>query len=64
MLRGLESIAEQFPAPVLTIGNFDGVHLGHQRILKSVVEQARALEGTAVVMTFAVNGILSSDKKA
>ncbi len=52
VLRGLEAIAGQFPAPVLTVGNFDGVHLGHQRILESVVEQARALQGTAVVMTF------------
>jgi len=50
--RGLQGVAGEFPAPVLTIGNFDGVHLGHQRILKSVVERARALEGTAVVMTF------------
>ncbi len=50
--RDLQGVAEEFPAPVLTIGNFDGVHLGHQRILKSVVERARSLEGTAVVMTF------------
>jgi riboflavin kinase / FMN adenylyltransferase len=37
---------------VLTIGNFDGVHLGHQKILRSVVERARQLQHTAAVVTF------------
>lgn len=37
---------------MLSIGNFDGVHTGHQTILKSLVTQARALSIPAVVMTF------------
>jgi riboflavin kinase/FMN adenylyltransferase len=37
---------------VLTIGNFDGLHLGHQFILRSVVDQARGLELQAAVLTF------------
>jgi riboflavin kinase / FMN adenylyltransferase len=37
---------------VLTIGNFDGVHLGHQKILRSVVERARQSGHTACVVTF------------
>jgi riboflavin kinase/FMN adenylyltransferase len=37
---------------VLTIGNFDGLHLGHQRILSTVVERARKLRMTPAVMTF------------
>lgn len=37
---------------VLTIGNFDGVHRGHQAMLRRVVERARALDGPAVVLTF------------
>jgi riboflavin kinase/FMN adenylyltransferase len=36
----------------LTIGNFDGVHLGHQRIIGLAVEKARAKGGTAVAYTF------------
>jgi len=38
--------------PVVTIGNFDGIHLGHQAILRTVVARARALDGEAVVYTF------------
>ena len=37
---------------VLTIGNFDGLHLGHQRILSTVVERARKLRMTPAVLTF------------
>ncbi len=37
---------------VVSIGNFDGLHLGHQEILRSVVERARACGGVATVITF------------
>jgi riboflavin kinase/FMN adenylyltransferase len=52
VLRSLDELTTPVPAPALTIGNFDGVHAGHQRILASVVEAARAAGGTAVAMTF------------
>ncbi len=38
--------------PVLTIGNFDGQHLGHLALLRSVVEHAAAKGGTPMVLTF------------
>jgi riboflavin kinase/FMN adenylyltransferase len=37
---------------VLTIGNFDGIHIGHRAILRTVTDRARALDGEAVVYTF------------
>ena len=37
---------------VLTIGNFDGVHLGHQAMLRAVVARARELDAPALVLTF------------
>ena len=40
------------PHPVLTIGNFDGQHVGHRALVSSVVELARTQKGTAIVLTF------------
>ncbi|MCZ6474154.1 MAG: bifunctional riboflavin kinase/FAD synthetase [SAR324 cluster bacterium] len=37
---------------VLTIGNFDGVHLGHQALIRSVVEEARAHQARSALLTF------------
>jgi riboflavin kinase/FMN adenylyltransferase len=42
---------ETFPHVVLTVGSFDGVHRGHQRILEELVRTARRANGTAAVMT-------------
>lgn len=52
VLRGLHTISTNFPGCVATIGNFDGVHLGHQAILKSLKDVA-ALKGVpTLVMMF------------
>ena len=37
---------------VLAIGNFDGIHLGHQAILRSAVERARAIDAVSTALTF------------
>ena len=37
---------------VLTLGVFDGLHLGHQAIIRTVVERARAAGASATVLTF------------
>ncbi len=50
--RHLGRIGRRFSAPVLTLGVFDGVHLGHQAILRRVAEQARVIGGTPVALTF------------
>jgi riboflavin kinase/FMN adenylyltransferase len=52
-LRVVHSLEDLTSAPsVLTIGTFDGVHLGHQRLIGAVVEQARERGVRAVVLTF------------
>lgn len=48
----LGQIPAGFGPSVASIGNFDGVHLGHQEILRSVVEEARQIGGRAVAITF------------
>jgi riboflavin kinase / FMN adenylyltransferase len=45
-------ITEKFFNPVLTIGNYDGIHIGHQEIIRRVVGKAREISGTAMLMTF------------
>jgi riboflavin kinase / FMN adenylyltransferase len=41
-----------FSHPVVSLGNFDGVHRGHQAILARVVDEARKRGGSALVFTF------------
>lgn len=43
---------EKIPHPVLTIGTFDGVHLGHQKIIQQLNEVATAKGGESVLFTF------------
>ena len=38
--------------PVVTIGNFDGVHLGHQKIFSEVTAKAEEIGGTPIAITF------------
>lgn len=52
VIEELDNLREPPCRTVLTIGNFDGVHLGHREIFRRVVDKARAMRGTAVVMTF------------
>ncbi len=49
--RGLAQF-RRLPHPVVTIGNFDGQHLGHLALLRSVAECAVAQGGTPIVLTF------------
>ena len=60
VVRSPEEWAARFPSAepagaartVVTVGNFDGVHRGHQKILRGVVERARETQLRSVVVTF------------
>lgn len=52
LIEKLDDIKEPFQNAVVTIGNFDGVHIGHQSLLHKVVEQANEITGTAIAITF------------
>ena len=51
-LDGIQSLARPLPHACVTIGNFDGVHLGHRQIFNLTLTKARFRGGAAVVYTF------------
>jgi riboflavin kinase/FMN adenylyltransferase len=52
LINHFDKIEKPYKNAVITIGNFDGVHLGHQALFHEVIEKADAINGTSVVMTF------------
>lgn len=48
----LDDVQASFPNPVITLGNFDGVHLGHQRIFQALKDEAKRIHGTDIIITF------------
>ena len=61
----LQDLPEHFSTPILSMGNFDGVHFGHQHIFQRVRERAQQLNGTSIVLTFDPHPqkILAPDKE-
>ncbi len=52
VVRDLSELREPLHKSAVTIGNFDGIHLGHRELLSRVVRSASQLGGTSVVVTF------------
>lgn len=52
LIRSLDNLTPAQRGGVMTIGNFDGVHLGHQALLREMVNRARELNVPSLVMTF------------
>jgi riboflavin kinase / FMN adenylyltransferase len=50
--RKLDEVKGPFPNACVTIGNFDGVHLGHQRLFDIVEQKAYHCRGTSIAITF------------
>lgn len=51
IFRDLDSLGS-LPSPEVGIGNFDGIHRGHQRLLETIMDRARSSSGTSLAMTF------------
>ena len=52
LIEDLDLIKQPFTNAVITIGNFDGVHKGHQSLFQQVIDKAEELGGTSIAMTF------------
>lgn len=52
VFRGLDEIPAGFGSTVVSVGNFDGLHLAHQHVLKEVVRRARELGAKSMAVTF------------
>ncbi len=51
VFRGLDNLPP-FKNPVLTIGTFDGVHLGHAKIIERLRKKAIEVDGESIIITF------------
>ncbi|QPJ61236.1 MAG: bifunctional riboflavin kinase/FAD synthetase [Candidatus Nitronauta litoralis] len=52
IVRDLSSLPKNIKYPVVALGNFDGVHIGHQMIFRRVAEIAQQKKGTGLAFTF------------
>jgi len=52
LIQHPDEITAPFKNGVITIGNFDGVHIGHQALFYEVIERAHVIDGTSIAMTF------------
>ena len=52
VIKKLAGLTQKFPSPVVALGMFDGVHLGHASVIRRAVEVAQKISGTAIVFTF------------
>ena len=65
IIERTEDIEKPFHKAVVTIGNFDGVHIGHQSLFHQVVQKAEAIGGTSIAITFEPHPlrVLTNDKQ-
>ncbi|RLB93465.1 MAG: riboflavin biosynthesis protein RibF [Deltaproteobacteria bacterium] len=64
LIKDLSEVSTPLKNPVVTIGNFDGVHIGHQALFRQVIEKAGSIGGDSVAITFEPHPIkvLNCDK--
>ena len=49
---GIKQIQKKLTWPVVTLGVFDGVHIGHQKVIQKTINLANKKNGKAIILTF------------
>ena len=52
IVKKISVLTQRYPRPVVALGMFDGVHLGHATVIRHAVDKAHEIAGTAIVFTF------------
>ena len=52
VIKKIIGSTKKFPRPVVALGMFDGVHLGHAEVINHAIDTAKKISGTAIVFTF------------
>lgn len=52
LITDLSKIKKRFTNSIITLGNFDGLHLGHQELIKTIIRRAEETSGLSMVVTF------------
>ncbi len=51
-MENISKLKHKLKNPIVTVGTFDGVHLGHQKIILKLVERAKKTDGVSIVVTY------------
>lgn len=52
IIKKITGLTKKYPRPVVALGMFDGVHLGHTSVIRHALDKAKGIDGTAIVFTF------------
>lgn len=52
LIRGIQNLTDEHRPSVVSIGNYDGVHLGHQHVIKTLLEKSAKLAAASTIVTF------------
>ena len=52
IIKKITGLTKKYPRPVVALGMFDGVHLGHASVIRHAIDKAKQIDGTAIVFTF------------
>lgn len=52
IIKKLTGLTKKYPNPVVALGMFDGVHLGHASVIRHAIDKAKEIGGTSIVFTF------------